>query len=437
MSTTPEAPTPKLYEALHADPAVAQCSVLSSKLYARFTDILQSDGQPSKDSLVIAETDGWTEYEPEAIVYLGQVAQTDLVVATDRNGGAESRSNLFSMHRGNILINLASFAVLERGPCHYVQLPGEITTIDDDLVITPIDERRKRPILKSMYHAALNYEARKEASFPHEQSLDSAVKRYILGSPEDDEELEKELALNVGRDSLIIMDNVFVNIALSQLLGRYSEHFQTIVDTVMPVTRAKYEKARELLEADPHADLSGVGLSYDEKFVSVVLELMQDDANEQDLAAHIARRFKKVIKMDLVPFQEELLSSIFRYEDALYTRIIKNGYKTEVVTADVEYVLSIETREIDEGARYLQLGARIATMEGADLTHCASYVVEKNGNLKAINSYGDRVDPDPAHLQELLDILKNGTHHGFDPDKQDDVYGVRTTQPIKRRFWEL
>ena len=205
----------------------------------------------------------------------------------------------------------------------------------------------------------------------------------------------------------------------------------------MPVTRAKYEKARELLEADPHADLSGVGLSYDEKFVSVVLELMQDDANEQDLAAHIARRFKKVIKMDLVPFQEELLSSIFRYEDALYTRIIKNGYKTEVVTADVEYVLSIETREIDEGARYLQLGARIATMEGADLTHCASYVVEKNGNLKAINSYGDRVDPDPAHLQELLDILKNGTHHGFDPDKQDDVYGVRTTQPIKRRFWEL
>ncbi|MDB5184456.1 MAG: hypothetical protein JWN38_264 [Candidatus Saccharibacteria bacterium] len=407
---------------LHADPSIASCSVLASQVFAEIDQQLSAADTQLADVVVVNETNR-VPREASKVRVLGITATQgfDVRVAEFRDArSGRTDQGLYSLFRGNVLLEVATLGTTAIGPCNYVQFPGEI---GENMVLTPYDEQRRKPLLneilglKDQRPAPVVQTHEKGFGYDLDIYAPEAVRlisEYALCPAEDLWDAGKKL-LAAFADQDGLDNHTAAAAAYATMLGRFDNgplvHIYNA--TRQTVHRNVYRDILNHIKADPMSKyeeaMGVVGLKLGEYYRSLhglpVLEQPATTLKAPMLEDLIGSQFTKTFGIEYSATHEKIMKMVFEVGSATVKKTVEKGYVSPdgTVSADVEYSLSLQSEGTDE--RYLQLFAQIVSMRDLAPTPCGLFKATKFGSLQAIKSNGDLTELVPAQIAELEDIL--------------------------------
>ncbi len=411
----------RFLESLHADPSVATCSVLASQLSASADRLLEQPDEGMPDSYTVLSESTALMRKATRTKSLGTTAIQGLDVRLVQFD-VEDKPNkgLYSLIRGNLLLQLATFATTSVGPCNYVQFPGEIA---EGMVLTPYDEERRKPLLQELLRLDQGYDPgvvaiERVKGFgydldPFASERIRLINEYILCPDEDVVEAGQKLIAECG-DFVNFKGNAeTVSAVYATVLGRFNGPLTRMYGTNNRI-QSDYEDFLYRIRKNPLDPIDTI-YNVGSLELAVYYRSLQPKYGggmklDSPLLEQLAlTEFKKEIGSDYDATHEAILAKIFRHKNATYTKTVEDGYESpdKSVTADVEYTLDVAD---DDGSRRgLSLYARVTTMTDIAPTLCATFSADQLGTLQSIRGDGEPHALEPSQIIELEDILSSGT----------------------------
>lgn len=435
-----DSPNQRFLDVLYVDPSVASCSVLASKIYDNGEQKLL--GKPTtviSGEAVVVEPAGWRRCTPSNLKRIGKIASgdQDFLLGRTRIDRDTEQTTLYANYRGDVLMELAYFAIIGNGPCNYVQFVGEV---DENQVSTPLEERQRKPILKDVlslfeghtitpeslenFHSQSSKDMGTEIAQRYDLSpYQASLLEYIFCSDEEMEEVAAKIESNWNAGTKFRRGDM-ITLAYAEVLGRKVEGTEQMIERCVEASSSTiYSAAVALLSKDI--------------FSRTVAEFGGYRGHHKDLRQAIRdclgslipnldeftnNRFQEVFGFDYDRLREEVMTKVFARDfDSITTLKMPGAYSTnDDVVADVMYGLNIVQDKEDANKRNLTLTAAITTMTDAKPTLCGQFIADKVGNIMIIGGDGAR-DLSTEELEQLSTILKKGTTVKDGPDEKQGV----------------
>ncbi len=442
--------TERFMDRLHADPSVATCSVLASQIAAN-ADRLLSQPEPGNavsSEYTVANEIGTVEMQASKIRIIGKTALSglDLRLAEFMTDAERPAKGLYSLVRGNILLEIATFSANTVGPCNYVQFPGEIS---EGMVLTPYDEENRKPLLQEMLalggeYKKIDLHANSTEGLgydldPYASDRLRCIYEYALCPEVNLKEAGKKLLKVIGEDIAFNEEEELVAAAYATQFGRFENgpliHMLNRSD--YSYTR-QYDDVLDSIKKDPHASPESSyikGLKIGEYYRSLHHQGIPQYQLSVPLLEKLTKdQFKKVFGLDYDPTHEQVLKDVFNVAQGVVKKIVKNGYEShdKSVTADVEYTLNINPGD-DKSKRSLELSAQITTMPDIEPTICGLFKADQFGSLLAIASNGQTSALSSSQIEELNDIL-TGEMISHSPLPLSSAKQAKRKKSVLKRF---
>ena len=411
----------KFLDKLHADPSIATCSVLASQLAANAEELLAlpTSQTPESQNYLVADGNIQIKSKPSSMHALGTTACKGFDVRLVGFGAADAvmpKRGMYSLLRGNVLLEIARFARVETGPCNYIQFPGEIS---EGMVLTPLDAEKRKPILEEMKTFGstekvtdFHKNAKKGdglALSPFTNEKMKWMHEYIL-CPETDLLETGQKLIEVSDGDINLVDEYCLVYAYAEMMGRAHGPFDIFFNNTYYTNKNRMLDTISVLRKEPskitNQERNITGFAIGPYFRSLLPQATSAQTLEvPHLETVILEQFKQVFGVDHDPLHEKVLNRIFGLGSAIVSKTAENGFisSDQSVSADVNYTLTIKKQE-DEAKRTLQLFAQITTMNDLEPTPCGTFIADQFGGLEQIDGKG--ASPLVAsQLAELDDIL--------------------------------